>query len=119
VTRLYHLSGSSHPTLDHLIEHSPVTNNSSEAKPSMPPTEAQVVELDMVVGWCGGGDCPTIYRTDRESFVVQGYEFDPAEAGVELPAGERMIEIPTELLAEFGRLAPSALGSGGPMGSVT
>jgi hypothetical protein len=70
----------------------------SAASPQ-PPT----VNLDLVVGMCGAGDCPTVYRTDRGTLVVQGYSFEPAEAGVTVPEGERMVEIPIELLSAYTR----------------
>lgn len=44
---------------------------------------------------CGGGDCPTVYTTDRGTVAVQGYV-------VEHPAGEgeAVVEIPLALLRE-------------------
>ena len=58
----------------------------------------------MVAGVCAGGDCPTIYKSDRGTLVLQGYTFDPAAAGAELPAGEQMVEIPVELIANYARM---------------
>jgi hypothetical protein len=46
---------------------------------------------------CGGGGCPTVYRTSRNTFVVQGYTVTAETAGVDLPAGEQLVEIPAEL----------------------
>jgi hypothetical protein len=60
------------------------------------------VTLERIAG-CGGGDCPTVYRTDRDTLVIQGYAFEPANAGVDVPAGEQMVEIPVELLAGYLR----------------
>jgi hypothetical protein len=62
------------------------------------------VSLEPVASYCAAGECPTIYRTDRGTFVVQGYVFEPGAAGTTVPAGEQMIEIPAELLAEYGRM---------------
>lgn len=62
------------------------------------------VTLAFVVGRCAAGECPTIYRTDRGTLVLQGYVFEPADAGTRLPAGEQMIEVPAELLADYARL---------------
>jgi hypothetical protein len=62
---------------------------------------AQSVTLDLVAELCGGGECPTVYRTDRGTLVIQGYRFDPADAGATLPAGEQMVEIPAELIARY------------------
>jgi hypothetical protein len=64
-------------------------------------TPAHSVTLTTIAGRCGGGDCPTVYRSDRGTLIVQGYDFDSATAGVALPAGERMVEIPAELLADY------------------
>lgn len=61
------------------------------------------VNLTLVAGRCGGGDCPTVYQTDRGTLVVQGYAFDAMAGGVSLPPGEQMVEIPTELLVEWTR----------------
>jgi hypothetical protein len=57
--------------------------------------------LTVVSTLCGGGTCPTIYRTDRGTLVVQGSPVDPGEAGIELPAGELLVEIPESLLDEI------------------
>jgi len=48
---------------------------------------------------CGSGSCPTLYETDRGTYVVQGYIVG-SDAGVDLPDGESLVEIPAELLAE-------------------
>ena len=41
-----------------------------------------------------------MYRTDRDTYVVQGYTVTAESAGLDLPAGEQLVEIPAELLAE-------------------
>ena len=48
---------------------------------------------------------PTVYRTDRGSWVVQGWEVtDPeALATMDIPAGETAVEIPDRMLQFFGR----------------
>jgi hypothetical protein len=48
---------------------------------------------------CGSGSCPTLYETDRGTYVVQGYVVG-SDAGVQVPAGASLVEIPAELLAE-------------------
>lgn len=48
-----------------------------------------------------GGACPTLYETDRGTFVVQGDEVTDPEALAELRdvlPGESFVEIPKELL---------------------
>ncbi|MDY7085826.1 MAG: hypothetical protein SYR96_12040 [Actinomycetota bacterium] len=57
-------------------------------------------QLTLVTTLCGGGTCPTVYRTDRNTFVVQGYTVTAEAAGLDLPTGEQLVEIPAELLAE-------------------
>jgi hypothetical protein len=58
--------------------------------------------LQVVASSCNAGACPTIYRTDHGSLVVQGYVVT-RPAGLELPDGEMLVEIPVELLAEAAR----------------
>jgi len=53
--------------------------------------------LTLITTICGGGTCPTVYRTDRNTFVVQGYTVTAEAAGLDLPAGEQLVEIPAEL----------------------
>jgi hypothetical protein len=47
---------------------------------------------------CGGGSCPTVYGTDRETVIVQGDAISAGDAGVDVPDGERLVEIPVEVL---------------------
>jgi hypothetical protein len=66
------------------------------------PTAAPQLALQVVANFCSGGSCPTIYQTDRGTLVVQGYTVTE-RTGVDLPAGEMLVEIPLELLAEAAR----------------
>jgi hypothetical protein len=52
---------------------------------------------------CSGGTCPTVYATDRGTFVVQGdIVTDPdALAAMDLPAHEAAVEVPASLLASL------------------
>jgi hypothetical protein len=52
---------------------------------------------------CTGGTCPTIYKTDRGTFVVQGTRVtDPeALATVGLPEHETLVEVPASLLSDL------------------
>ncbi|MBL7256401.1 hypothetical protein JKJ07_19065 [Actinoplanes sp. LDG1-01] len=60
---------------------------------------------------CGGGGCPTVYRTERETVVVQGYVVPDDSTAVEVPDGERLVEIPTEvLLAAADKIREQAVG---------
>jgi hypothetical protein len=56
-------------------------------------------KLTLVTTLCGGGTCPTVYRTDRGTLVVQGYTVPATQVDIDLPAGEQLVEIPAELLA--------------------
>jgi hypothetical protein len=47
---------------------------------------------------CKSGDCPTVYRTDRGTIAIQGYQVTHP-----VPDGEAIVEIPAELLAEAVR----------------
>jgi hypothetical protein len=47
---------------------------------------------------CGAGSCPTVFATDRDTIVVQGYAVAPSTAGVTIPEGELLVEIPRWLL---------------------
>jgi hypothetical protein len=60
------------------------------------------VALRLIATLCGAGSCPTIYRTDRGTLVVQGTPISAEAAGIDLPEGEMLIEIPEDLLGEVG-----------------
>jgi hypothetical protein len=49
---------------------------------------------------CGSGTCPTIYSSNRDTVVVQGFPVAPAAAGVPVPDGEFLVEIPVNILME-------------------
>ena len=57
--------------------------------------------LTMLATTCASGTCPTIYRSDRGTYVIQGYAVDARQAGVALAADELLVEIPVELLTEI------------------
>lgn len=48
----------------------------------------------------GGGGCPTLFETDRDTYVIQGWKvLDPeALAAMDIPDHETAIEVPTALL---------------------
>jgi hypothetical protein len=64
----------------------------------MDKSDKSPLNLQSIAYSCTSGSCPTVYRTDRGTLVVQGYLVDAAEAGVEIPEGERLVEIPIDLL---------------------
>lgn len=47
--------------------------------------------------------CPTIYETERRTYVVQGYTLEGGEAvrALGVPPGESVVEVPRELLLKF------------------
>ena len=55
------------------------------------------------IGGCDDGTCPTLFLTDRGTYVVQGsIVTDPeALATMKLPAHETAVEVPAELLASL------------------
>jgi hypothetical protein len=66
------------------------------------------MRLTRLAGDCPSGEtCPTIYATDRDTIVVQGYTLgDHDLAGIAMPDGEAAVEIPASLLrkaADAGR----------------
>lgn len=50
-------------------------------------------------------NCPSLYRTDRDTFIVQGWRVSDAEALAELdiPAHETVVEVPADVLAEIAK----------------
>ena len=52
----------------------------------------------VLAGECGGGSCPTVYATEHETVVVQGPPINGDSAGVQVPDGERLVEIPVAIL---------------------
>lgn len=48
---------------------------------------------------CWGGHCPTIYESDRGTFVVQGNSIDLSELGdLNIASHEGVVEIPESLV---------------------
>ncbi|ADP78382.1 hypothetical protein I6A60_31710 [Frankia sp. AgB1.9] len=51
---------------------------------------------------CGSGGCPTVFTTEDDAVIVQGYLPEPRlSEGV--PTGEARVVIPRELLNEAAR----------------
>lgn len=49
---------------------------------------------------CSGKNCPTIYRKDEDTIIVQGYKADSLFLS-ELPDGEQAVAIPVGLLKDL------------------
>jgi len=56
-----------------------------------------------VANLCSSGACPTVYEVSPTTVVVQGFTVRAEQAGVEVPEGETLVEIPRELLLEAVR----------------
>ncbi|SDY37404.1 hypothetical protein SAMN05444365_10244 [Micromonospora pattaloongensis] len=52
-------------------------------------------------------NCPSLYRTDRNTFVVQGWRVSDEEAlsQLDIPPHETVVEVPVDVLAEIARNA--------------
>ena len=79
------------------------SHDESEDAATESDSEAGELGLELITTLCGGGTCPTVYRTNRGTMVVQGYAVTAATAGVNLPAGELLVEIPADLLTAAAR----------------
>jgi len=64
---------------------------------------ADGLALTLVTSLCGTGSCPTVYQSNRGTMVVQGYPVSANAAGVQLPEGEFLVEIPEDVLLEAAR----------------
>jgi hypothetical protein len=54
----------------------------------------------------GDSNCPSLYRTDRDTFIVQGWRVtDPAAlAQLDIPGHETVVEVPADVLAEIAMI---------------
>lgn len=59
------------------------------------------LNLQRISKACSNSGCPTIYKSDRGTLVVQGYAVSAAQAGVDLSDGELLVEIPVDLLTQI------------------
>ncbi|MER5603006.1 hypothetical protein [Streptomyces sp. NPDC002265] len=59
-----------------------------------------------------GGDCPTLYATDRDSYIVQGWRIFANDLLMQLDVGEgeSAVEVPTEL---FEHVRQDGVAAGG------
>ena len=56
-------------------------------------------------------NCPSLYRTDRDTFVVQGWRVSDPEAlaQLDIPAHETVGEVPVDVLAEVAKALSSPM----------
>lgn len=79
-------------------------NFTHKESPAADAAGAPTSDWKIITSLCGGGTCPTIYESDRGTLIIQGYPVDPARAGVSVPDGESLVEIPAELLASLQQM---------------
>ena len=65
--------------------------------------QASLAPLRPVANRCASGQCPTVYASGSGTLVVQGYAVSAERAGIDVPDGEMLVEIPFELLADAVR----------------
>jgi hypothetical protein len=63
----------------------------------------RALSLRVLAQTCTAGACPTVYESDRGTVVVQGYTVSSQHAGVDVPDGEALVEVPLDLLKEAVR----------------
>jgi hypothetical protein len=58
------------------------------------------MKLETYIGSnCHGGHCPTVYQSDRGTFIVQGNLLNPSEiSDLAIPPHEGVVEIPESLV---------------------
>jgi hypothetical protein len=76
----------------------PDLNRDSVLDPVSRGAAVAAMALEAIASSCTTGTCPTVYRSDRGTVVVQGYAISAETAGVDVPDGELLVEIPVELL---------------------
>nr|GID40208.1 hypothetical protein Aca09nite_67140 [Actinoplanes campanulatus] len=78
------------------------------------PAEGETMQLTHLFTWknSGGGNCPAVYATDRDSLVVQGYTLgtDAAAQMVNVAANESGIEIPYTLAEQIADMVNARRG---------
>jgi hypothetical protein len=83
------------------LEACPCAGGRTENKGAMS-TAAMPEDLGLQIeaSLCGSGTCPTVYSSNRDTVVVQGSLVTAEAAGVRVPDGEFLVEIPTNILME-------------------
>ncbi len=65
------------------------------------------MKVTLVGGGSGPEGSPRVWATDRETWIVQGYRVEDAEAlaAMSIPSHETCVEIPRDLVRYFPRPA--------------
>lgn len=50
-------------------------------------------------------NCPSLYKTDRDTYIVQGWRVTDPETleQLDIPGHETVVEVPSDVLAEIAR----------------
>lgn len=80
-----------------------MTNNLEKIGDAMPEYGQPLAPLRTVANKCNAGQCPTVYVSGSGTLVVQGYAVPAERAGIQVPEGEMLVEIPLDLLTEAAR----------------
>ncbi len=68
----------------------------------------KALKLKMMAGGpgqgCQGKSCPTLFKTNRRTYVVQGYVKQDVLKAIELPNGETAVEISAALVEQIKAL---------------
>jgi hypothetical protein len=82
-----------------------VTTNSRmpNVAPGSVPSTSGEPSLRLLAKVCASSGCPTIYASSQGTLLVQGYAVSADRAGVDVPEGELLVEIPADLLAAAAR----------------
>lgn len=51
---------------------------------------------------CAGKSCPTVYATDRGTYIIQG-NLVTEDSGLEIPSHEGIVEVPVDLLKSIAQ----------------
>jgi len=73
------------------------------ADSALPRDGQRLAPLRAVANKCASGSCPTVYQSSSGTLVVQGFAVSAESAGIDVPEGEMLVEIPLDLLAEAFR----------------
>ena len=63
------------------------------------PAVVSPLRLELIGDLCGSGTCPSVYRTNRGTFVVQGRALTAQETGIDVALGEGLVEVPAGLIS--------------------